>query len=549
MGLALGAYGLTQAILQIPFGWASDRWGRKPVIVVGLVLFAAGSFLAAWAPTIGWTIAGRTLQGAGAISAAVIALTADLTRDEVRTRAMALIGMTIGATFALSLVAGPALNVLIGVPGIFVLTGVLALAAIGLLYRAVPAPEKLPAPHESASRQWRRVLTDGQLLRLNYGIFALHAALMALFVQVPFMLRDNGVPVARHWIVYLPVLLVSVALMAPAMMRIDRPGRGKPLFIGAIAVLFVGQALLAAAGASLALHGRRDGRLLHRVQPARGDAAVAHLQVRAAGDQGHRVGRLFERPVPRHVRRRGGRRLAGAAPRQRCRVRLLPAAHRVVARGERDDERTAHLQQLHLFDGRNLMASVNKVILVGNLGKDPETRYATSGAAICNITLATSRQWKDKASGEKREETEWHRVVFYDRLAEIAGEYLKKGRPVYVEGRLKTRKWQDKEGQDRYTTEIIAEEMQLLGSREGGGGGGGWRRCRLRWRQRGRRRGAALGRRRQGRRGRRRRGEEAGHARRLRRRHPVLTESVAAGGDRPRIRRRSPARAPRRHDR
>jgi single-strand DNA-binding protein len=119
------------------------------------------------------------------------------------------------------------------------------------------------------------------------------------------------------------------------------------------------------------------------------------------------------------------------------------------------------------------MASVNKVILVGNLGRDPETRYATSGSAICNITVATSRQWKDKATGEKKEETEWHRVVFYDRLAEIAGEYLKKGRPVYVEGRLKTRKWQDKEGQDRYTTEIVAEEMQLLGSREGSGGGGG----------------------------------------------------------------------------
>jgi single-strand DNA-binding protein len=117
------------------------------------------------------------------------------------------------------------------------------------------------------------------------------------------------------------------------------------------------------------------------------------------------------------------------------------------------------------------MASVNKVIIVGNLGRDPETRYSTTGAAITNITVATSRQWKDKASGEKREETEWHRVVFYDRLAEIAGEYLKKGRPVYVEGRLKTRKWQDKEGQDRYTTEIIAEEMQLLGSREGSGGG------------------------------------------------------------------------------
>ena len=118
------------------------------------------------------------------------------------------------------------------------------------------------------------------------------------------------------------------------------------------------------------------------------------------------------------------------------------------------------------------MASVNKVILVGNLGKDPEVRYAPSGAAICNITLATSRNWKDKASGEKREETEWHRVVFYDKLAEIAGEYLKKGRPVYVEGRLKTRKWTDKDGLDKYTTEIIAEEMQLLGGREGGGSGG-----------------------------------------------------------------------------
>ena len=111
------------------------------------------------------------------------------------------------------------------------------------------------------------------------------------------------------------------------------------------------------------------------------------------------------------------------------------------------------------------MASVNKVILIGNLGRDPETRYAPSGGAICNITLATSRTRTDKASGEKREETEWHRVVFFDRLAEIAGEYLKKGRSVYVEGRLQTRKWQDKDGQERYTTEIVAETMQMLGSR------------------------------------------------------------------------------------
>lgn len=117
------------------------------------------------------------------------------------------------------------------------------------------------------------------------------------------------------------------------------------------------------------------------------------------------------------------------------------------------------------------MASVNKVILIGNLGRDPETRYSADGAAITNITLATTDTWKDKATGEKKENTEWHRVVFFNRLAEIAGEYLRKGRPVYVEGKLRTRKWTDKEGQERYTTEIVADAMQMLGSREGGGGG------------------------------------------------------------------------------
>lgn len=119
------------------------------------------------------------------------------------------------------------------------------------------------------------------------------------------------------------------------------------------------------------------------------------------------------------------------------------------------------------------MASVNKVILVGNLGRDPETRYSPDGAAITNVSIATTSQWKDKGTGEKREETEWHRVAFFGRLAEIAGEYLKKGSQVYVEGRLRTRKWQDKDGQDRYTTEIVADAMQMLGSRGGGGAGGG----------------------------------------------------------------------------
>lgn len=117
------------------------------------------------------------------------------------------------------------------------------------------------------------------------------------------------------------------------------------------------------------------------------------------------------------------------------------------------------------------MASVNKVILIGNLGRDPETRYSAEGAAITNIRIATTDSWKDKTTGEKKEQTEWHTVVFFGRLAEIAGEYLRKGRPVYVEGRLRTRKWQDKEGQDRYTTEVVAENMQLLGSRDGAGGG------------------------------------------------------------------------------
>ena len=250
IGLALGAYGLTQAVLQIPFGWASDRWGRKPVIVAGLFLFAFGSFVAAWAPTIGWVIAGRTIQGAGAISAAVIALTADLTRESVRTRAMAAIGMTIGVTFAISLVAGPALTGIIGVPGVFIMTGLLALAAMLVLRIAVPQPvvgERTAMP----AGQWMRVLADVHLARLNYGIFALHAGLMALFVQVPFMLRDNGIEPQRHWLVYLPVLIISALLMFPAMMRADSPQRAKAIFIGAVTVVFAGQLLLALSGDSL----------------------------------------------------------------------------------------------------------------------------------------------------------------------------------------------------------------------------------------------------------------------------------------------------------
>jgi MFS family permease len=251
VGIALGAYGLTQALLQIPFGWASDRLGRKRVIYAGLALFALGSFVAALAPDIYWTIAGRALQGAGAVSAAVIALCADLTRETVRTRAMATIGIAIGATFALSLVVGPLLGAAIGVPGIFAATALLALCAIGVVRFAVPAPPA-PAGGTMPPGALLRALVDPQLLRLNYGTFALHALLMSLFVEMPFALRDLGLPASRHWEVYLPVLLLSAVLMWPFLRQIDRRERTKPVFVGAIAVLTAAQVALALSLHSLA---------------------------------------------------------------------------------------------------------------------------------------------------------------------------------------------------------------------------------------------------------------------------------------------------------
>ncbi|MBI3150157.1 MAG: MFS transporter [Betaproteobacteria bacterium] len=247
IGVALGTYGLTQALLQIPFGWLSDRWGRKRVIYLGLTLFALGSFLAAVATDLPWIIAGRTLQGAGAISAAVIALLADLTRDSVRTKAMAMVGMTIGLTFGLSLIAGPGLSRWIGVPGIFALTGLLALAAMLVVRTIVPEPIAGTRNDDRQVRgqEFATVLRDGSLQRLNFGIFALHAALMSLFVQVPFALRDNGLAPEHHWQVYLGVLVGSFVLIFPAFTQADRADRGKPIFIGAVAVLLLGQTLLA----------------------------------------------------------------------------------------------------------------------------------------------------------------------------------------------------------------------------------------------------------------------------------------------------------------
>ncbi len=249
VGLALGAYGLTQAFLQIPYGIASDRFGRKPVIVAGLLLFAAGSFLAAAADHIAWVIAGRVIQGAGAISAAVTALAADLTREQHRTKVMAMIGSTIGLVFATSLVVAPVLYAAIGMSGIFALTGILALAAIALIARAVPTP---PAAAPSARVPFRTVLFDGQLARLNFGVLALHMMQTALWVVVPPMLAEmGGLPVAEHWKVYLPAVLLSFAVMVPAVIAAERHGRMKAVMAGAIAVLVVVQIGLAVAAGGL----------------------------------------------------------------------------------------------------------------------------------------------------------------------------------------------------------------------------------------------------------------------------------------------------------
>lgn len=243
VGLTLGMYGLTQALLMIPFGMASDRIGRKKVIIFGLILFAIGSFVAATAPDIYWTIFGRAIQGAGAISAAITAMLADLTREEHRTKAMAMIGSTIGLVFAASMVAGPTLNHLIGVPGIFALTGVLALAAIWVVKVWVPDPlsSHFHADAQANPARLKDVLHDAQLLRLDFGIFALHAAQMAMFVVVPVALKNSGLPPAHHWMVYLPVLLGSFLLIVPAIIYGEKHGKLKPVFIGAVALMLLAQ--------------------------------------------------------------------------------------------------------------------------------------------------------------------------------------------------------------------------------------------------------------------------------------------------------------------
>ena len=236
VGIAVGVYGLTQAFLQIPFGIASDRYGRRRVIVWGLAVFALGSFVAALATTIQWLAVGRALQGAGAISAAVTAFLADSTRDEVRTRAMALIGGTIGVSFALSLVMAPVLSMWIGMEGLFWLTGLLVITAMWPVIRMREPAHKKP-PDYSFTQARHTVFSNGQLMRLNLGIFMIHMVQTALFVVVPLALIDMGMALATHWKIYLPVVLVSFGAMVIPIFWAERTGRNKPAFIGAIAVM------------------------------------------------------------------------------------------------------------------------------------------------------------------------------------------------------------------------------------------------------------------------------------------------------------------------
>jgi MFS family permease len=245
VGLAMGIYGLTQAILQIPYGLASDHFGRKRVIILGLLVFAAGSFVAAAAGSLHWLIVGRSLQGAGAVSAAVTALLADLTRDEVRTKAMALVGASIGLMFALSLVAAPVLVAYIGLGGLFGVTGALALSCIAVVAWWTPTE---PRVHKNVPRgRLADVLHHSALLRLDVGVFILHAVQVAMWVAIPALLVQAGLPKAEHWHVYLPAVLASFVVMGGTLFPLERRGYLRAVFLSAVGLVMLVQLGLALA--------------------------------------------------------------------------------------------------------------------------------------------------------------------------------------------------------------------------------------------------------------------------------------------------------------
>jgi MFS family permease len=237
VGLALGIYGLTQAVLQIPWGMASDRFGRKPIMLAGLSVFAVGSIFAGFSHTLPMIILGRAIQGAGAISAAISAMIADGTHEENRTKAMAMVGMVIGISFVISLVAGPVLYRLVSVPGMFFLTALLAFIAMGLVLFVVPDVPMAPAAQTTAPDPPRTILTPA-LVRLHFSIFALNFMQVTLFLIVPVALVAHaGIAVQNHWLVYLPTAIGSFLIAVPGIIWAERRGLMRPVLIGAVTLL------------------------------------------------------------------------------------------------------------------------------------------------------------------------------------------------------------------------------------------------------------------------------------------------------------------------
>ncbi len=254
IGVAIGIYGLTQALLQIPFGLMSDRFGRKPIIIGGLLIFAIGSVIAAMADSIVMVIVGRAIQGAGAIAAAIMAFAADVTREEQRSKIMATIGISIGFAFILSLILGPVLNQWVGVPGIFWLTAVLALAGIALVQFGLPriAVQRSHRDASAIPSEMTAMLKDGQLLRIDISIFTLHFLLTACFVALPLALRDGaGVAVTQHPWIYGPVLIVAMLLMVPFVIIAETKRKMKPVVIAAVVAIALGLLIMALSTSSL----------------------------------------------------------------------------------------------------------------------------------------------------------------------------------------------------------------------------------------------------------------------------------------------------------
>jgi len=250
VGIAVGIYGLSQAALQVPFGFASDRFGRKPIIALGLTLFIIGSALCAFADSVGLLIVGRALQGAGAIAGALMALAADLTREDVRTRVMAIIGVSIGASFSAALVVGPLLHAWAGLTGLFSGAAVFGLGSIALLLLVVPTPEPrtTAAAEASGAGHLKAVLNNAALVRFDVGIFLLHFVMTATFVGAPLALDAAGLADGTQWRVYLPVFLISFALMAPLVVVAERMNRTKLIFLASVALVAASQAVLGGAG-------------------------------------------------------------------------------------------------------------------------------------------------------------------------------------------------------------------------------------------------------------------------------------------------------------